>query len=249
MRETFSCHYAITRRVVTMSQWVTSKWILLWPSVLWQYRFGSILAQEMACYLTASSHHMNTYWLLITYHYYISQGSMGWTNRFRLRCGISWYFKLTTYGLSGKWIQIQIGKHRWDEWRYIPWASCQIRKIAGCACAGNAGLFFPPPLASDPDMHHGTYVTHVPWCMPGSLTSGFLWSRWRGKRSRHSQRMRNPESYVSGKRPMNFATVVLCLGLDFTSVSEQNGRHLQMTFPNTFSWMKVFYFLFILPWF
>ena len=28
---------------------------------------------------------------------------------------------------------------------------------------------------SDPNMHHGTCVTHVPWFMPGSLTSGFLW--------------------------------------------------------------------------
>ena len=26
------------------------------------------------------------------------------------------------------------------------------------------------PLVSDPDMHHGTFVTHVPWCMLGSLT-------------------------------------------------------------------------------
>ena len=35
-----------------------------------------------------------------------------------------------------------------------------------------------------------------------SLTSGFLWSRWRGKRSRHSRRMHNPQCYVSGKMPM-----------------------------------------------
>ena len=55
---------------------------------------------------------------------------------------------------------------------------------------------------SDPDMHHGTCVTHVPWCMPGSLTNGFLWCRWWGKRSRHSRRMRNTQFYVSGKRPM-----------------------------------------------
>ena len=61
--------------------------------------------------------------------------------------------------------------------------------------------FSPPPLVSDPDMHHGTCVTHLPWCMPGSLTSGFLWNRWRGNRSRHSQRMRNPQFYVSVKRP------------------------------------------------
>ena len=37
---------------------------------------------------------------------------------------------------------------------------------------------------SDADMHHGTCVTHVPWCMLGLLTSGFLWSRWWGKYSR-----------------------------------------------------------------
>ena len=58
------------------------------------------------------------------------------------------------------------------------WASYQIRKIAGCACAGNAGNVFPrhrfqrKPLISDPGMHHGTCVTHVPWCMLGSLTRG-----------------------------------------------------------------------------
>ena len=58
---------------------------------------------------------------------------------------------------------------------------------------GMPGTFSPPPRVSDPDMHHGTGVTHVPWCMPGSLTSGFLWSRWRGKRSRHSRCMHSPQ--------------------------------------------------------
>ena len=28
------------------------------------------------------------------------------------------------------------------------------------------------PLVSDPGIHHGTCVTHVPWCMSGSLTRG-----------------------------------------------------------------------------
>ena len=87
-----------------------------------------------------------------------------------------------------------------------PWASCQIRNIVGCACAGNAGNVFPPLRVSDLDMHHGTCVMHVPWCMPGSLTSGFLWCRWRGKLSRHSRRMRNPQFYISGKRPMALTT-------------------------------------------
>ena len=52
---------------------------------------------------------------------------------------------------------------------------------------GMPGTFSPSSWVSDPDMHHGTCVTHVPWCMPGSLTSGFLWSR-------------NPPCCVSCKR-------------------------------------------------
>ena len=59
--------------------------------------------------------------------------------------------------------------------------------------------FFPPPRVSDPDMHHGTCVTHVPWYMLGSLTSGFLWSRWRGKRSRRSWCMRNPQWLIQSR--------------------------------------------------
>ena len=52
------------------------------------------------------------------------------------------------------------------------WASCQI-----CEIAGMPGTFSPTTRLSDPDMHHGTCLTHLPWCMPGSLTSSFLWSR------------------------------------------------------------------------
>ena len=76
-------------------------------------------------------------------------------------------------------------------------------KLRAAHAPGMPGTFSPPPRVSDPDMHHGTCVTHVPWCMPGSLTSCFLWSRWRGKRSRHSRRMHNPQFYVSGKRPIH----------------------------------------------
>ena len=75
---------------------------------------------------------------------------------------------------------------------------------------GMPGTFSPQPRSSDPDMHPGTCVTHVPWCMSGSLTRGLLWSRWRGKCSRHSRRMHNTQFYVSGKRPMkvlSFATI------------------------------------------
>ena len=94
----------------------------------------------------------------------------------------------------------------------VSWASCQIRKIALCECTGNAGKVLPPPRVSHPGMHRGTCVTaitavqHVPWCMPGSLTNGFLWSRWRGKRSRHSRCMRNPQFNVSGQNPCCIST-------------------------------------------
>ena len=37
------------------------------------------------------------------------------------------------------------------------WASCQIRRFAGCACAGNAGKVFP--AAAIP-----TYITARAWC-------------------------------------------------------------------------------------
>ena len=75
-------------------------------------------------------------------------------------------------------------------------------KLRVAHSSGMPGTFSPPPRVIDPDMHHDTCVTHVPWCMPGSITSGYLWSRWREKRSWHFRRMRNPQPYVSAKRPM-----------------------------------------------
>ena len=75
-------------------------------------------------------------------------------------------------------------------------------KVRIAHALGMPGPFSPPSRFCDPDMHHVTYVTHVPWCMPGSLFSGFLWSQWQGKRSRHSRRMHNPRFCVSAKRPM-----------------------------------------------
>ena len=67
---------------------------------------------------------------------------------------------------------------------------------------GIPGTFSLPPRVSDPDIHHGTCVTYVLWCIPWSLTSGFFWIRWRRKRSQYSRRKHNPQFCVSGKRPM-----------------------------------------------
>ena len=102
---------------------------------------------------------------------------VAWRHQTTCHC-INWYFT-TPYGPLASYIKLRVA--------HAP---------------GMPGTFSPPPRFSDPDMHHGTCVTHVPWCMPGSLTSRFLWSGWQGKRSRHSRRMRNPQFYVSGKRSM-----------------------------------------------
>ena len=84
-------------------------------------------------------------------------------------------------------------------------------KLPVAHAPGMPGKFSSPPRVSDPDMHHDTCLTHVPWNMPESLNSGFLWSRWRGERSRHSRRMRNPQFYVSGKKPMEAPSGASCL--------------------------------------
>ena len=67
------------------------------------------------------------------------------------------------------------------DWRHGPLTRYAMMRVVHVL--GMSGKFSPPPRVSDPDTHHGTCVARVPWCSPGSLTSGFLWSRWRGKRS------------------------------------------------------------------
>ena len=68
----------------------------------------------------------------------------------------------------------------------VTWSSWRYRQLWVANAPGMPGTFFPTPRVSYPDMHYGKCVTNVPWCMLRSLSSGFLWSRWRGKRSRHS---------------------------------------------------------------
>ena len=109
-------------------------------------------------------------------------------------------------------------QHQW----HGPLTRYAILRVAHAP--GTPGRFSPPMRISDPDMHHGTCVTHMPWCMPGSLTSGFIWSRWRGKRSRHSRRMRNQQFCVFCKRPMVTDTLAstrrqtIISGMELTTV-------------------------------
>ena len=106
-------------------------------------------------------------------------------NPFRAKCFITktkmyLYFIQLLHSDTTKVVEIlpRVRQARAYFTQSISWASYQIRKIKGYACAGNARNVFPPaeiqrkPWVSDPGMHHGTCVTHVPWCMSGLLTRG-----------------------------------------------------------------------------
>ena len=109
-----------------------------------------------------------------------------YSRRIQLRICYNWFRRLL--GTNGH--KAFIGTNDWltaskaytkVSWSCFPWASCQIRQIAGAHAPGMPGTFSPPPRVSNPDMHHGTCVTHVPWCMPGLLTRVFLWIQRRGE--------------------------------------------------------------------
>ena len=105
-----------------------------------------------------------------------------------------WYNVFCDIGYSAICKKTTGNSHHGSFARYV--------KLRVAHAPGMPGTFTPPQRVSDPDMHPGTCVAHVPWCMPEPLTSGFLWIRWQGKRSRYPRRMRNPQFYVSGKRPL-----------------------------------------------
>ena len=119
-------------------------------------------------------------------------------HRGSMKLEIIWRQELFTIKLL-----IQFNTQRQDyasvDWVIMDSCNGPLARYVKLRVAHGPGTFSSKPRISDPDMHHGTCVTHVPWCMPGSLTSSLLWSRWREKRSR---RMHNPQFNVSGKRPM-----------------------------------------------
>ena len=94
---------------------------------------------------------------------------------------------------------------------------------------GMPGTFSSPPRVSYPNMHHDPCVTHVPWCRSGSPTSGFRWGQRRGKRSRHSRRVCNPQFYIFGKRPTTYITVHRDLTFDMPRDFSRSRRPFWMT--------------------
>ena len=61
------------------------------------------------------------------------------------------------------------------------WPLTRYIKLRVAHAPGMPGTFSPPPRVSNPDMYHGTWVTHVPWCMLGSPIS------WRETFPAHAQ--------------------------------------------------------------
>ena len=106
----------------------------------------------------------------------------------------------------GKRFLVMGGSCYWSPGRLANYgALTRYAKLRAVHAPGMPGTFSRPAWISNSDMHQ---VTCIKACMLGSLTSGFLWSWWRGKRFRHSGRMRSPQIYVSGKRPI-IASVTL----------------------------------------
>ena len=121
-----------------------------------------------------------------------------------------WHWKLFSWRLGFDDLHVLIGFTVRDlvaavraDSKSINGLLTRYAKLRVTHAPGTPGTFFPPLRVCNPGMHHGMCVTHVPWCMPELLTSGFLWSRWRGIRFKHSWRMGNLQFCVSGKRPIN----------------------------------------------
>ena len=83
-------------------------------------------------------------------------------------------------------------------------ASCQIRKIVGCACTGNAGSVFPATVGKR-SRHASRHVRDARAEMHAGVANWRFPLSSREKHSRHSWRMRNPQFYVSGKKSIETA--------------------------------------------
>ena len=86
------------------------------------------------------------------------------------------YWRMNTWYRTCRFISHARSFYFLDFTMPSPWASSQISTNHGLRMRRECRERFPchrpqrKPLVSDPDMHHGTCVTHMPWCMSGSLT-------------------------------------------------------------------------------
>ena len=66
------------------------------------------------------------------------------------------------------------------------------------------GTFSPPPTSKETASWRSRHASLHVRDARSVMHVGIANPRWRGKRPRHSRRMRNPQVYLSGKRPMHF---------------------------------------------
>ena len=86
--------------------------------------------------------------------------------------------------------------------RVGPWTSCQIRKLRVVHALRLPVTFSPPPTLKETAIYRSRHASRHVRDARAVKHIGIASPQWRGKRSRHSPRMRNPQFCVSGKRPM-----------------------------------------------
>ena len=81
------------------------------------------------------------------------------------------------------------------------WVAVYVKLLVALG-PGMAGTFFPATdlkeITRSRSRHASRHVRHA----RAALHVGIANPRWRGRRSRHSRRMPNPQFYVSGERPV-----------------------------------------------
>ena len=138
-------------------------------------------------------------WLLLTWRYCLPeifrlQEHKGLQNLFSTYCIASYI--ISRYTLNFHYL-IPVRRCTSNSLALTGMGLFQIRKIAWCACVGNAGNVFPA-TAGKRSRHALRHVRDA-W-RDRQLAVSFKVGGGK-KRSRHSWRMRNPQICVSGKRP------------------------------------------------
>ena len=73
-------------------------------------------------------------------------------------------------------------------------------KLRVAHAPGMPGTFSPPPTSKEAASQRSRHASRHVRDARAEMHVGIANPRWRGKRSRHSRRMRNPQFYVSGRR-------------------------------------------------
>ena len=82
-----------------------------------------------------------------------------------------WRWKLSVFG-SRVFCQVQFMSPHPCHRPLTKYAKFRVTRAPGMPATFSQPPTSKEQLVSDPGMHHGTCMTHVPWCMSGSLTCG-----------------------------------------------------------------------------